>query len=71
MVEKKKTPVKAAPKKPVAKKKTPTKRKSTAKKKVQNKNSFWKALFILGLKLGLVVLEIGRASCRERVFRAV
>ncbi|MGF1906625.1 penicillin-binding protein 1B [Aliivibrio salmonicida] len=58
MVEKKKTPVKAAPKKPVAKKKTPTKRKATAKKKVQNKNSFWKALFILGLKLGLVVLAV-------------
>ncbi|MDD9195294.1 penicillin-binding protein 1B [Aliivibrio sp. S3MY1] len=58
MAEKKKAPVKAAPKKATAKKKAPTKKKSASKKKAQTSRPFWKGLMILGFKLSLVMLAI-------------
>ena len=58
MAEKKKTPVKAAPKKATTKKKAPTKRKTTSKKNAKSSGSFWKGLMILGFKLSLVAMAI-------------
>ncbi|OCH14055.1 MULTISPECIES: penicillin-binding protein 1B [unclassified Aliivibrio] len=58
MVDKKKAPAKAAPKKTTEKKKAPAKRKATTKKKAQPTRAFWKSLLLLGFKLSLVVLAI-------------